>query len=131
MRAALLLSLVALTASAAPVPKQLKAKRPDAEAFVGAWEVVEPNGGPAKHVWTFDEDLTMWSKGVGSTGRGTEWKTKIDPDKSPKEIDIGSNYKGIYEIDADEVRIVYTGGARPADFTQKEKMNYTVIRRVK
>ena len=128
---ALLLAVsVVVTASAAPVPKQLKAKRPDAEVFVGAWEVVEPNGGPPKHVWTFDPDLTMWSKPVGSSGKGSEWKIRIDAEKAPKEIDIGKEYKGIYEIDGDEIRILYSG-TRPASLDERRGQVYTVIRRVK
>jgi uncharacterized protein (TIGR03067 family) len=128
-----LLALLFLVAAAvaAPVPKALKAKRPDAEVFVGTWELVNADGGPAKHVWTFDPDLTMWSKVVGNTGKGSEWKVKIDPEKTPKEIDFGTIYRGIYEIEADEIRIVYTSDKRPADFDDKARMTYTVIRRVK
>jgi uncharacterized protein (TIGR03067 family) len=134
MRAALLLTLAALAASAAPVPKALKAKRPDAEVFVGTWELVvsEHNGKPhpVPHQWTFDPDLTMWSKAVNAAGPGAKWPVKIDPEKSPKHIDIGPGNNGIYEIDGDEIRIVYSG-QRPANFDDKGKMNYTVLRRVK
>lgn len=131
MRAvAVLLSLaVVVSASAAPVPKALKAKRPDAEVFAGTWQV-ETNGESGKHTWTFDEDLTMWSKTVGANGPGSKWVIKIDPEKSPKHIDIGPDYKGIYEIDGDEIRLVYRGGERAANFDDKARTNYTVLRRV-
>ena len=125
--AALLSAAVVLTASAAPVPKALKAKRPDAEVFVGKW-AVETNGVTGRHVWTFDEDLTRWSKGVGANGPGSKWVITIDPDQSPKHINIGPDYKGIYEIDGDEIRLVYSG-LRPANFDDKARTNYTVLRR--
>ncbi len=125
--AVLLAVVVVLSATAAPVPKELKKKRPDAEVFVGKWEV-ESNGETGRHTWTFDDDRTMWSKGVGSVGPGSKWVMKIDPDKTPKEIDFGTNYRGLYEIDGDEIRIVYSGN-RPANFDNKARNNYTVLRR--
>lgn len=118
---------VVVTASAAPVPKALKAKRPDAEVFVGEWQV-ETNGQSGRHVWKFDEDLTMWSKGVGANGPGSKWVITIDPEKSPKHINIGQDYKGIYEIDGNEIRLVYSN-QRPANFDDKARTNYTVLRR--
>lgn len=127
MRSAVFLIALAGFAVAAPVPKALKAKRPDPEVFVGTWEV-ESHGERGRHTWTFDEDLTMWSKGVGANGPGSKWVMKIDPDKSPKEIDFGTTYRGIYEIDGDEIRIVYSG-QRPANFDNKERNSYTVLRR--
>ena len=127
-RVSLLLSLaVIVSVVAAPVPKALKAKRPDAEVFVGEWQV-ETNGQSGRHTWTFEENLTMWSKAVGANGTGSKWVMKIDPDKSPKEIDFGDIYKGIYEIDGDDIRIVYSH-QRPANFDDKARNNYTVLRR--
>ncbi len=132
MRVAIVL-LLAAVAIAAPVPKGMKkAKRPDAELFVGAWEMVEGPGGAQLYVWTFDEGLTMWSKAVGSEGPGSRWVVTITPDTSPKEMELTSDrtrYEGIYEIDGDEIRIVY-GGNRPTAFEGKGKLNYTVLRRV-
>ena len=130
---ALLAVALAVSTSAAPVPKQLKAKRSDAEVFVGTWDLVEGNNGGLRYAWTFDEDLTMWSKAAGGNGPGAKWVIKIDPDKSPKEIDLnsdGTRYKGIYEIDGDEIRLVYSG-ERPANFDNKARTNYTVLRRAK
>ncbi len=127
--ALLLVVVVVVSASAAPVPKALKAKRPDAEVFAGTWDV-ESHGSSGKHTWKFDDDLTMWSKGVGDNGPGSKWVIKIDPDQSPKHIDIGPEYKGIYEIDGDEIRLVYRSGERAANFDDKGRTNYTVLRRV-
>ena len=97
---------------------------------MGVWEVFT-DGRSDKYTWTFDEDMTMWSKAAGANGPGAKWVMKIDPDKTPKEIDFtsGSNtYQGIYEIDGDEIRIAYAG-TRPTDFDQKQKTNSTVLRR--
>ncbi len=134
MRHAVALLLIATSAIAAPVPKQLKGKRPDPEVFVGAWEttVSEQNGrGMAKAVWTFDPDLTMWSKPPGGDGKGTKWAIKIDPDQSPKHITIGT-YPGIYEFDGDDIRVIFNyGGARPTGFDAQANGHYVVLRRVK
>lgn len=134
MRSALLLATVVVTAvTAAPVPKQLKAKHPpDPERFVGKWDVVrtELNGQPlATHakLWTIDAGLKM--KSFHDSGQVLNWALKLDPSKSPSEIDV-SSYKGIYEFDGDEVRIAYTlGGARPATFDAKPDVYLEVLRR--
>jgi uncharacterized protein (TIGR03067 family) len=135
MRTAVALLVAAAVAVAAPVPKQLKKQRPDAEVFVGTWELVvaEQHGQPApKAVWTFDSELKMTSRPLDPKETwSSDWVTRIDPEKSPKEIDIGKEYKGIYEIDGDEIRIAYTGGTRPSSFDSKAKMFYTVLRRTK
>jgi uncharacterized protein (TIGR03067 family) len=135
MRAWVVLLSVAAAAVAAPVPKQLKAKRPDAEVFVGAWETVltEHHGQPApKAVWTFDAELKMQSRPLNPKETwSSEWVIRIDPTTTPKQIDIGKGYQGIYEFDGDDIRIAYTGGERPTNFDGKGKMYYTVLRRVK
>lgn len=49
----------------------------------------------------------------------------------PKEIEI-TNYRGLYEFDGEDIRIVYTlGGDRPTSFDSKPGVYYTVLRRVK
>jgi len=137
MRAAvavLLTAVAALAAMAAPVPKGLKAKRPDAEVLVGRWDVLrtEQNGQPlANHakVWTIDADLKM--KSLHGNEQVLNWPLKIDPDETPKEIDI-SHYKGIYELDGDDLRVAYsTGGDRPTTFDAKPDVVIEVLRRAK
>ncbi len=132
--------VVVAVAVAAPVPKGMKAKRPDAELFVGTWEIVQsdvngkPRGGKAT-LWAFDADLNMTSFNQGAEPKnGTKWAIKLDPEKSPKQIDLireGSNYKGIYEWDGDDLRIAYTlGGGRPATFDPKPDVYTELLRRV-
>ena len=134
MRYAIVLLLLVTIAVAAPVPKQLKAKRPDAEVFVGEWETVasEQDGRPmAKAVWTFDADLTMWSRSPTEPGKGNKWVIKIDPEKGPKEITIGT-YSGIYEFDGDDIRVLFAyGTTRPTGFDGQQKAHYVLLRRVK
>jgi uncharacterized protein (TIGR03067 family) len=140
VRIALVLACLVATAAAvaAPVPKAVK-KRPDAEVLVGTWETVvsEENGrlraGPGVYRWTFDADLTMWSGPSGQTERGVKWAVKITPGQAPKEIDFTSGttaHKGIYEFDGESLRIAYTTGDRPMNFTAKPGVYYNVLRRV-
>lgn len=133
MRATVAVLCFAAVAVAAPVPKAVKPKRADAEVFVGTWDTVvsEQDGRPmTKAVWTFDADLTMWSKSGGRQGKGDKWGIKIDPEKSPKEIEIG-HYPGIYEFDGDDIRIIFGyAKARPAGFEPQPNMHYVLLRRV-
>jgi uncharacterized protein (TIGR03067 family) len=130
--AALLCLVVVLTAAAAPVPKALKRPVPDPERFVGGWDVLrtELDGQPlTTHatVWAIDADLNM--KSHHPSGQVLTWALRLDPSRSPKQIDVGS-YKGIYEFDGDEVRIAYTlGGDRPATFDAKPDVYVETLRR--
>ena len=133
MRTLAALLLVCTTASAAPVPKEV-AKRPDAELFVGTWETVVSEAGGQPHSkarWTFDAALKMVSIPVGgAVGGGSEWVIKIDPAKTPKEIDIGG-YKGIYEFVGADIKLVYTlGGPRPTDYSAAPGKYYSLLRRI-
>jgi uncharacterized protein (TIGR03067 family) len=134
MRHAVAVLLVATSAAvAAPVPKALKKQLPDPERFVGKWDVVrtELNGealGTHAKLWTIDAGLKM--KSFHDSGQVLNWTLKLDPAKSPKEIDI-SSYKGIYEFDGDDLRIAYdTGdGTRPTTFDAKPDVYVETLRR--
>ena len=133
MRTLIAVFLVGTVAAAAPVPKEVS-KVTDAERFVGTWEtaVSESGGQPySKAHWTFDANLKMTSRsnGAGESG-GSEWVIKIDPTKTPKEIDI-TGYKGIYEFDGADIKVAYTvGGPRPTDFKAAPGKYYSLLRRV-
>ena len=126
--------LAAAAAWAAPVLKDFAKKRPDAEVFVGVWDTVqaECNGVPtSKATWTFDAELKMTSVPLGGGGGGSHWVIKLDPTKSPREIDI-TNYKGIYEFDGADIKIAFTlGGERPTGFDAKPGLYYNLLRRVR
>ena len=133
MRTLAALLLVGATVSAAPVPKEI-AKRPDAEIFVGAWDTVVSEAGGQPHSkarWTFDAALKMVSTPIGGgAGGGSEWVIKLDPAKTPKEIDIGG-YKGIYEFVGADIKVVYTlNGPRPTDCESTAGKYYSLLRRV-
>jgi uncharacterized protein (TIGR03067 family) len=111
----------------APVPKALHRKHPpDPERLLGAWRIVEENGGPprgADIIWTFTAGKMHSSSG------NTDWTIRLDPDQSPKHIDI-TDYPGIYEFDGDKLKIAYTTGRqRPTDFTRGNGVSTNVLER--
>jgi uncharacterized protein (TIGR03067 family) len=117
---------------AAPVPK-VKSKRPDAEAFVGAWEAVSPaHDGQilGKALWTFDDKLGLRIEYPEEGGRYTSWAVALAPEDTPKGFDLGG-FKGIYEFDGDDIRVAYTAGdRRPPDFDLKDGVYVRTLRRV-
>lgn len=120
----------AIVALAAPVPK-VKDRRPDAERFVGRWETVvaEENGkARAKPAWTFDDKLELQVLYPDDGNRFTTWKVKIDPEKSPKQIDI-EGFKGIYEFDGGDIKVAFSSGDRPTSFDPKPGVDYRLLRR--
>ena len=79
-----------------------------------------------KAVWVFEKGK-MFSRTLEQTSGGTEWKIKLDPDKTPKEIDIGG-YPGIYEFEGDHLKIAYKLSApRPTNFKAEEGKYYCVM----
>ena len=130
MRAVVFTLLAFSFAVAAPVPRAKK--RPDAEVFVGSWDLVvtEYEGRPIdKGTWIFDEKLELKSVSPNEGGRFTTWDIKLDPEKSPKEIDVGG-FKGIYEFDGEDIRVAFASGDRPTTFAAKEGVYYYLLRRV-
>ena len=123
----LTLLLAGSLAVSAPVPKAVKKFPPDPDRFQGAWTVVENNGKPdtGNTVWTFTDGNMHSSSG------NTNWVIKLDPDQSPRHIDI-TNYPGIYEFDGDKLTIAYTtGGTRPTGFTPGNSVMVSVLVRAK
>src|SRR5262249_4506728 len=106
-----------------PVKKEMK-------KLEGTWTVVtqEREGSPVKNskgTFTFAKSkLTIrWDKDEEKGG-----KVKLDPTKSPKEMDIVADtpdgevkLKGIYQIKGDSLKmcIDQKGGKRPTNFTTK------------
>ena len=117
------------TVAAAPVPK-VKERRPDAERLLGTWEAVCPakQGGMwGVATWTIDDKLELRIAYPEECGRFTTWAIKLDPQATPKAIDVGG-FKGIYEFDGDGVRVMHTSGDRPTAFDTNSG-DYHVLRR--
>jgi uncharacterized protein (TIGR03067 family) len=119
-----LLVVVCVLSLAADNTKEKQAMG-DREKIQGTWALVsgESSGKPLpdhviQHIkLIFEGDkLTTQHK-----DRKTEGIFKLDPNKSPKEIDLdmeGEIGKGIYQLDGDKLKIVHgeVGDARPNDF---------------
>lgn len=133
MREVATLLFLATVGAAAPVPKDFAKEKPDPERFVGAWEIIEAthNGQPfSKATWTFDAALKMRSVSPGGRGPGSEWTIKLDPAKSPKEIDI-TQLKGIYAFAGADLKIAYrVDGTRPTGFDPQPGLYYNLLRRL-
>jgi uncharacterized protein (TIGR03067 family) len=110
----------------------MKNKHPDAELLVGTWEAVAPGKEGqmwGRATWTIDDKLGLTIASPEEGGRFTTWAVRIDPDKAPKEIDVGG-FKGIYEFDGEHVRVAYTSDDRPTTFSPEPGVDYYVLRRV-
>jgi uncharacterized protein (TIGR03067 family) len=118
---------LSLPLAAAPVPKGLKRSAPpDRERILGAWQIV-PEKGQAKDAitWTFTDGQMHSSSG------NTRWRITLDPDQSPKQINI-TDYPGIYEFDGDTLKIAYRLSApRPTEFTTANGVTVTTLVRAK
>lgn len=126
---------------AADGPKQDKEKI--AKEVQGTWEGVtaEQVGKKGKlgAAWEVKEE-----KIIETNAKGTgEWKYRVDPAKTPKEIDLtpnvgpaaGKTLKGIYKIEKDTLTICYVGGKvedpekkeRPTEFDTKKRDDVVIL----
>jgi uncharacterized protein (TIGR03067 family) len=118
-----------------------KEKQPmgDREKIQGTWALVssQRNGKPlpdevVRHVKLIfaGDKLTTQVK-----DRKTEATFKLDPTRTPKEIDLdmdGNVGKGIYQLDGDTLKIVHgeVGEARPRDFPKAGSgLTFLVLKR--
>jgi uncharacterized protein (TIGR03067 family) len=99
----------------------------DQEKIQGAWQLVSGEragkalpGEVTRHVRLIfvGDRLTTQHK-----DRKTEATFKLDPGKSPREIDVdmeGSVGRGIYQLDCDSLKIIHgeVGSARPDDLSK-------------
>ena len=114
MRSALVLLLLAPLASAAPVPKELKATG----TTVGTWMLVRPdpqNPGqfvPGNQYWTIDAECGIIFGQTPTPAAGARPSEIFKFDPATLEVDhfsIGQpgkrNYMGVYELKGDELTI--------------------------
>lgn len=126
---------------AADGPKQDKGKA--AREVQGTWEGVTAEQAGKKGrlgaVWEVKEEkiIETNAKGMG------EWKYRISPAKTPKEIDLtpnvgpaaGKTLKGIYKIEKDTLTICYVSGTveypekkeRPREFDTKKTDDVVIL----
>jgi uncharacterized protein (TIGR03067 family) len=113
-----------------------RAADPDKDELQGVWIAtsmeINGNAAPAKEVeatrFTFKGQKLLYrhSKDAGKEEEGT---FKVDPKKSPKQLDITTKNKtlhGIYEVKGDELKLCFENGGkaenRPKKFaTNKEE----------
>lgn len=107
----------------------------DQEKLNGTWAVVAveesgrtlPGTNPIyKRKYVFEADR-LFVKGEEGN-KNSDGTYKLDPSKTPKEIDLsitGTTLKGIYKLEGDELKLHVggpTGGeARPKDFSTKDE----------
>ena len=111
--------------------------------FQGAWkvELIAENGiaEPDAETKKFEIVIKGNTIHVKMEGRDETMDFKIDPDKSPKNIDITPHYgddkgktaPGIYEFDGDRLRIcACPKGKRPAKFATAQGTLVLMLKRV-
>ena len=138
--------MLLLTAAALFVPPALLAdtKEQALAKLQGNWRVerIEENGvaEPEEEVKRFILVFKGTRINVELRGQTEHTDFQINPDKSPKEIDMtpqygddkGKTFRGIYEIDGDTLRICATPLAeRPKTFVSEKGTMLMVLKRAK
>lgn len=127
---------------AAPVPKELKAAKADAEAILGTWEIVacvrngRPDAGTVglKYRFAAGGTCTILHKGGNRT---SELKCLLDPTAAPKRFlwdATWGTWNGVYELKGDDLKMVFPDQAKappPAEVGPGPAVNYSVLKRVK
>lgn len=140
MRTLTLFVLAAVTALAAPVPKLAK-KKDDAKALEGRWEsvTVEIGGGGARAdtTWWLEVKDGKLSTGSGGSNGYVGRTIKLDPDATPKHLDIddlsGHFILSIYKLEDDTLTWCESSSTtnRAADFQTAGGFNVFVFKRAK
>lgn len=124
MRPLLALTVLAGLLAAAPVPKALKAKKPDAELLEGWWEnvTIDDGRGPTPHrERDLIRDGVLYHSGM-LRNQEAGHPIRLDPTHSPKHFDLemasGKVLPGIYQLDEDTLTWCHSqpGQPRPTEF---------------
>ncbi len=144
----------------APGKEKLKEDKPaaDKEAIQGTWQITDfefkgkgaeaPNEDQLKTIkaakWVFTADKVVVRTPVGKESKDSPASYKLDPSKTPKEIDVtpldgpskGKTEGGIYSMDGDVLKLCMPGpegGPRPTEFAAHEgaKTVLLTLKRVK
>ena len=144
MRQAFLFLFTAGMLIAADGPKQDKEKA--VKELQGTWDGVRADQGGNKGqlgvVWEVKADKIIETRTATGEEIG-EWKYRIDPTKTPKEIDLtpsvgpaaGKTLKGIYKIEKDTLTICCVAGKvkdpetkeRPTEFDTKKRDGVLIL----
>ena len=139
MRTFVLFVLTAAAVVAAPVPKAAK-KQDDAKALEGRWESqsLDTGGNPrADTNWWLEIKDGKLSTGNGGSNGYAQRAFKLDPDASPKQLDIddlsGQFILTIYKLDDDTLTWCESASntKRAADFQTAGGFNVFVFKRAK
>ncbi len=136
IRALILLAVSASLATAAPVPKELKAP-----VRAGTWKLLmihAPTGVPATamtHCWVIDPNDEVSFRGPQETSDEIRFRLIFDP--AAKHCDYKTKSmpapnQGIYELAGDDLKIAidFNGGPRPKDFSVAPNVYTYTFRRV-
>jgi len=131
------LSLVGITSVA-----RTESAEKEFEKLQGAWsvEVMEENGmkEPDEENKKFQVAIKGTQLLVKFDGKEESMSMKIDPEKSPKTIDLtpnfgadkGKTFSGIYEFDGDRLRICASPkGERPTKFVSEKGIMVLVLKK--
>ena len=126
---------------AAPIPKEFKAVKTDAELFVGVWEIVvsnhhdKDNAGSIGIRYEFQADGTCVI--VHQDKSRHPVKYSLDPKGKPKTylwVCPWGTWKGVYELDGDTMKIAavsHNGGDLPPAAQPGPNVEYSEMKRVK
>jgi uncharacterized protein (TIGR03067 family) len=117
----------------------------DKEAIQDVWKVVSseegghsPTDPRKKSLCLVDAEVGLFTLYADESPTRLTFKMKIDPAKSPKQIDLdwdGLVQPGIYELKGDDLKICYdqAGKTRPADYKTSagDKVLLLVLKRKK
>lgn len=109
MKFACVLLLLAGPALAAPVPKELRAKRGDAELIVGRWKPADGT----RQWYEFKADGTMKTWNEPNEGSAVPYRWSIDPTATPKRMTWANartgrvEWEAVYELDQNDLRMTY------------------------
>jgi uncharacterized protein (TIGR03067 family) len=126
---------------AAPVPKELRAVKSDAEVMLGTWEVVasnhhnKANAGSTGIKYIFRADGTCLIIHQNGSEHGPV-KVGLDPKASPKTyswVTPWGTWKGAYELTGDTMKMAARGekAGPPGAVAPGENVEYSELRRVK
>ncbi len=123
--AALVAAALVAGGSGAAAPEEKKAKS-DKEQLQGTWAAVSGERlGEKMNEFQLKNWEEMVFKDDQFTRQGAEKKEgtyKLDPDQTPKEIDLvinGKTWPGIYELKGTSLKLAFGLKDRPTEFTSK------------